>query len=543
MKFWLNGQQTEYDGDPDLPLLTYLREHKMILSPKNGCAPQAACGACTVDLNGKAVLSCVTPMKKVDGGTVTTIEGLGQYRQDVYANAFVEKGGVQCGFCIPGIVIQANALINKNPDPTAADVEKALTPNLCRCTGYKKIVDSVLYAAEAIRKEESIPTPNGNGAIGTRTPKYQAQKLVLGQHTYTDDVRLPGMVYGALKFSDHPRAIVKKIDSSKAEALAGVLRVFTAKDVPGDRVIGLIKQDWPLMVAEGESTRYIGDVLAEVAAETEEIARQAVELIEVAYEVLEPLTDMHKALLPDAPQIHDFATGNVLSVSQTSRGDVGEAIANSAYTAQGVFETQWIEHGFMEPETAVAYPTFEADSRGIELLTQGQGVYDDRIQVAKLLGLPLDAVRVKLMPNGGGFGGKEDLTVQGHAALIAYQLGVPAKVRLTRDESIMMHPKRHPIWMDYHIGCDAEGKLTFVKVRFVGDTGAYASVGAKVLERSAGHATGAYSVPVTDVVATAVYTNNVPCGAMRGFGANQAIFGLESLVDDLCEQGGFDRWQ
>lgn len=542
MKFWLNGQQTEYDGDPDLPLLTYLREHKTILSPKNGCAPQAACGACTVDLNGKAVLSCVTPMKKATNGTVTTIEGLGQYRQDVYANAFVAKGGVQCGFCIPGIVMQANALLNKNPEPTRTEVEKALTPNLCRCTGYKKVIDAIMYAAKAIQKEEEIPAPNGNGRIGQRTPKYQAQQLVLGQHTYTDDVRLTGMVYGALKFSDHPRAVVQKIDTSAAAALPGVLRVFTAADVPGDRFIGLIKQDWPLLVAEGETTRYVGDVLAAVAAETEEAARQAVTLIQVTYAVLQPLTDMHQAMQPDAPQIHDFAPGNVLARTVTNRGDMAEARAKSAYVAQGVFETQWIEHGFMEPETAVAYPTQEPHS-GIEVLSQGQGIYDDRTQVAKLLGLPVDAVRVKLLPNGGGFGGKEDLTVQGHAALIAYHLGVPAKVRLTRDESILMHPKRHPIWMDYHIGCDANGNLTFVQVKFVGDTGAYASVGAKVLERSAGHATGAYNVPVTDVVATAVYTNNVPCGAMRGFGVNQAIFGLESLIDDLCIQGGFDRWQ
>lgn len=288
---------------------------------------------------------------------------------------------------------------------------------------------------------------------------------------------------------------------------------------------------------KGEITRYIGDVLAGVVAETEAIARQAAALIRVEYEVLEPLTDMHKALDPDAPQIH--AAGNKLSRSYTSRGDVAEARKKSAYIARSEFETQWIEHGFMETETAVAYPVAD----GLEVLSQGQGVYDDRIQIAKLLGWPLEKVRVIMVPNGGGFGGKEDLTVQGHAALMAHLLGVPVKVRLTRDESIVMHPKRHPIWMDYEIGCDAQGKLTFVKVKFLGDTGAYASVGMKVLERSAGHATGAYNVPVTDVEGIAVYTNNVPCGAMRGFGVNQAAFGLESLLDELCEQGGFDRWQ
>jgi len=537
VNFWLNGENKQYNGDPELPLLTYLREIENIISAKNGCAPQAACGACVVELNGKAVLACVIPMSRADGGKVTTIEGLGEYRQNVYANAFVEKGGVQCGFCIPGIVMQADALINRNQQPTAADVEKALTPNLCRCTGYKKIVHSILHAAKAIRSEEEIPLPQSDGRIGSRQPKYQAQKLVLGQHEYVDDIRLEGMRYGALKFSDHPRARVLRIDTEQAEALDGVIRVLRAGDVPGERHLGLIRHDWPLMVNEGEITRYVGDVLATVVAETEEIARKAAALIKVEYEVLEPVTDPHRALEPDAPAVHEG--GNLLSHTVTNRGDLQEAIAGSAHITHGVFQTQRIEHGYMEPEAAIAYPTDD----GLNLLSQSQGIYDDREQLAALLGLPEGRIRVTLVPNGGGFGGKEDLSVQGHAALAAYLLQMPVKVRLTRDESIRVSPKRHPIWMDYTVGCDAEGKFTFVKVKFVGDTGAYASVGMKVLERSAGHATGAYHFPVTDVEAFAAYTNNIPCGAMRGFGVNQAMFGLESLVDELCEKGGFDRWQ
>jgi selenium-dependent xanthine dehydrogenase len=537
MKFILNGETIEYSGDPDMPLLSYLRDEAGILSAKDGCAPQAACGACTVQMNDKAVLSCVTKMGRVAGKTVTTTEGLGTYRQEVFANAFVSAGGVQCGFCIPGIVMQSNALINKNPEPSRADIEKALTPNLCRCTGYKKIVDSVEMAAEAIRKEEEVKLVEGNGRIGSRQPKYHASDLVLGQHHYTDDIRLPGMKIGALKFSDHPRAKVLKIDSSQAAQMDGVIRILTAKDVPGNRQIGLIRQDWPLMVAEGEITRYVGDVLALVVAENDTIAREAVSQIQVKYEVLEPLLDMHEALKPDAPQIHP--DGNKLSRSVTSRGNIADAEKASAYIAEGIFETQMIEHGFMEPECTVAQPT---DS-GVKVFSSGQGIFDDRKQIAKLLGLPLETVHVVLVPNGGGFGGKEDLTTQGHAALAAHLLQTAVKVRLTRDESIAMHPKRHPIWMDYRIGCDASGKLTFIKVKFLGDTGAYASVGMKVLERSAGHATGAYNVPVTDVEATAVYTNNLPCGAMRGFGVNQSAFGLESLIDELCEKGDFDRWQ
>ncbi len=538
MEFLLNGQTRQYGGDPDLPLLTYLREHEGILSPKDGCAPQAACGCCVVQLNDKAVLGCATKMSRVAGGAVTTIEGLGEYRQRVYANSFVACGGVQCGFCIPGIVMQAHVLIGHNAQPSRDDVEKALTPHLCRCTGYKKIVDAVITAAAAIRHEEEVELPESDGRIGSRLPKYKATQLVLGQHHYVDDIQIPGMSHGALKFSDHPRARVLKIDTSAAEQMAGVVRVFTAVDFPGDRFIGLIKQDWPQMIAEGEITRYVGDVLALVVAESDALAREAVSRIAVEYEVLEPITDRHAAMQPGSPTVHGNDS-NILSRSVTHRGDVAQARAASAYTVRGVFQTQMIEHGFMEPECAIAYPVED----GIEVLSQGQGVYEDRVQIAKLLGLPQEKVQVKMVPNGGGFGGKEDLATQGHAALAAYLLQQPVKVRLTRDESIAFHPKRHPIWMDYEIGCDAQGKFTFCKVAFVGDTGAYASVGMKVLERSAGHATGAYSFPVTDVVATAVYTNNIPCGAMRGFGVNQAAFGLESLIDELCEKGGFDRWQ
>ena len=367
MKFTLNGELIEFNGDPETPLLTYLRDEKGILSAKDGCAPQAACGACTVQLDDKAVLGCVTKMGKIEGKTVTTIEGLGEYRQEVFANSFVSCGGVQCGYCIPGIVMQSNALISKNPEPSRDDIEKALTPNLCRCTGYKKIVDAVEMAAEAIRKEEEVSLPEASGKVGTFQPKYHAADLVLGQHHYTDDIRLPGMKIGALKFSDHPRATVLKIDTSAAEKMAGVLRVFTAKDIPGDKQIGLIKQDWPLMVAEGETTRYVGDVLALVVAETDTAARQAVAEIKVEYNVLEPVTDMHEALKPEAPKIHP--QGNQLSRSYTSRGDMAAAEAGSTYIAQGIFETQMIEHGFMEPECTVARP---ADD-GVEVFSSGQG--------------------------------------------------------------------------------------------------------------------------------------------------------------------------
>ncbi len=537
MKFMLNGQEKEFNGDMSMSLLTYLREHENITSIKDGCSGQASCGACTVEIDGKAKLSCVTKMSKVEGASIITPEGLGDYRRDVFANAFAEKGGVQCGFCTPGIVMRADALINVNPAPTADEIKQALTPHICRCTGYAKVVDAIEYAAEAIRDEKEIPAPTSPGKLGDRHPKYEAQKLVLGDHQYTDDLRFDGMVHGALKFSEYPRARVLSINTSEAAQMPGVLRILTADDVPGERVIGLITQDWPLMIAAGEVTHYLGDVLAVVVAGTEAEARAATSKIRVEYEPLEVVSDVYEALKPESPKVHGET--NILAHPVFKRGDMESAKSKTAFVSKGIYETQRIEHAFMEVEAAVALP----DGDGVVIYSQSQGVYDDRKQIAKLLGLPLEQVRVILVANGGGFGGKEDLSVQGHAALAAKLLGVPVKVHLTRDESIVMHPKRHPVWMDYELGCDAEGKLTYLKARIVGDTGAYASVGAKVLTRVASHAAAAYDVPVVMSEAYAVYTNNLPCGAMRGFGVNQATFAMESCVDDLCEQGGFDRWQ
>ena len=533
----VNNVQKEYTGDPELSLLSYLRDHLGITSAKDGCAPQASCGCCTVQLNGKAVLSCAITMKKAADGFVLTTDGLSDYLRETISHAFVEKGGVQCGFCIPGIVMQAKTLIDKNPAPSRDEIAKALTPNLCRCTGYKKIIDSIELAAEAIRTNTTIPKPKNDGKVGGRQPKYNAEKLVMGDCPYVADITIPGMVHGALKFSDHPRAKVLSINLEKAKALPGVIRIFSAKDVPGERYIGLIVQDWPLMIDIGEETKYVGDVIAGVVADTEAIAREAVALIEIAYEVLTPVSDAELALLPETPKLQP--KGNLLSECPIKRGNMEEAIAKTAYVSLGTYYTQMIEHGFMETEAAIGIKTGD----GVEILSQGQGVYDDQKQIAKLLGLPLDDVRVVLVPNGGGFGGKEDLSVQGHAALFAYLLNTPVKVRLTRDESISMHPKRHPMRMKYELGCDAKGMLTYLKADILGDSGAYASVGMKVLERAAGHATGPYEVPAVDLVSKAVYTNNLPCGAMRGFGVNQVAFAVEGCIDELCEKGGFDRWQ
>ena len=541
--FTLNDEKVTHTGEPELSLLNYLRNERGILSPKDGCSAQSFCGACMVERDGKPVLSCSTPMSKIEGAHIITIEGFPEELRQMLARSFVENGAVQCGFCSPGFLTRTKILLQKNPTPTREEIVKALKQNYCRCTGYVKIVEAIEQAAKELYDQSDSPfggieDRSDAGVIGTRLGKYDAYNKALGTSPFVDDLWFDGMLHGALKFSDHPRARILRIDTEPAENLDGVEAVFTAKDIPGDRINGLIVKDWPVMIAEGETTRYIGDVLSGVVAHTEEIARKAVNLIQIEYEILQPLTDIEAA---EASPIKVHGTGNLLETCLVKRGDdVETVLASSTHVASGRYETQKIEHAYLETEAAVALPW---QSDGVEIYTQSQGIYEDQKQLAAILDLQIEKIKVNLVPNGGAFGGKEDLSVQSHTALFAWHLKQPVKVKLNRQESLAMHPKRHPMILDYSLGCDQSGRLTAAKVRIMGDTGAYASVGTKVLERAAGHATGGYHVPNIDLEARTLYTNNIPSGAMRGFGVNQATFAMESCIDELCEKGGFDRWQ
>jgi selenium-dependent xanthine dehydrogenase len=539
IQFELNGKLEQFGGNPETTLLKYLRLEKNITSVKDGCSGEGTCGACMVEINGEAKLSCRTPLNKLENASVNTLEGLPENVRDILAKAFVDKGAVQCGFCTPGFLMRTNILLQKNPTPSPAEIKQALATNLCRCTGYVKIIDAIHEAAQRIQQYQPSTSTTLSGHVGTSYPKYEAYEMAVGKRLFVNDLKFDGMLHGALCFSDYPKATVLGIDISDALKVKGVVRIFKAEDIPGDRFIGLIFKDWPLMIKTGETTRYIGDVLAGVVAESEDIARNAVKLIKVTYEVLKPVTDPHEAIKPRALKVHP-GRDNLLETCRVYRGgNADEILAGSDFVAKGIYQTQRIEHAFLETEGAVAMP-FE---NGIHLYANGQGIYEDRKQVAAILNLPVEKVRVTLVSTGGGFGGKEDMTVQGHTSLFAWLLKKPVKVVLSRDESIRMHPKRHPVYMDMEVGCDKDGKLTGLKLYAVGDSGAYASVGTKVMERVAGHASGAYHFPCVNLEALTVYTNNIPCGAMRGFGANQVAFALEGCIDDLCKQGGFDRWQ
>jgi xanthine dehydrogenase molybdenum-binding subunit len=556
VSFVLNGAPCTVEARAGETLLDLLRGPLGVTSPKRGCQPLGQCGSCLAILNGEPRVTCTIPADGAEGLAVLTLEGLPEAERELFAHAFTAADALQCGFCTPGIVLRAKCLLDADPDPSRAEVAAALDEHLCRCTGYVKIVDAILLAARAKRGEPApsarnaagvAPAAGGDGAgetratgaVGVSLPRYQALEMARGTRAFVDDLTRPGMLFGAVALSAHARARVKRIDTAPARAHPGVIAVITAADVPGERWYGLIEQDWPGFVAEGEETRCVGDVIAAVAAESESAARQAAERVEVEYEPLAPVLDPESALAASAPRVNPRHE-NLLSRTVIRRGDAEAALAASAHVVSGTWKTQRIEHYFLEPEAALAEPLADGT---LKLYTQGQGIFDDRAQVARFLGIPEERVFVELKASGGAFGGKEDMSIQAHAALLAWKTGRPVKLALDRRQSIRMHPKRHPITIVLTAGCDAEGRLTAVRARLIGDSGAYASVGAKVLERAAGHACGPYRVPSVDVESLAVYTNNPPCGAMRGFGVPQAAFAIEGALDLLAKKAGLDGWE
>jgi aldehyde oxidoreductase len=536
-EFILNGESvTARDDHPHL--LAALREELGITSAKDGCSPTGQCGCCTVLIDGKARVSCQTSMEKVAGSEVVSLEGIDQAEVDRMADAFAACGALQCGFCTPGIVVRTKALIDKNgSNLTREQASRHLGAHLCRCTGYIKVLDAV----EALAQDD-IPVVVQPRGVGSRGIKYEGRELSVGIRDFIDDMNPEGCLHGALRLTEHARADIVSIDASAALAVEGVRGVYTAADIPAARRVGIIHKDWPVMIPEGGRTSYLGDVLAVVVADTRQIARVAAELVVVDYEVHAPMVDPVRVIHSDEPAVWEL-DGNVLSTSTYTRGDADKALTGSTFTVIETFQTQRIEHAFLEPEATLAVPTGDGDDRTLYVYSGGQGIWDDRNDIAAVLGIGTDRVTTELVSNGGAFGGKEDMSNQAHTALAAWHTGSPVKITLSREESLLMHPKRHPIRMEYQAGCDADGMLTAIKVRMIGDSGPYASVGMKVLERAAGHATGPYVVGNVDVEAIAARTNNSVCGAFRGFGANQAQFAMEGVLDRLAEQVGITGWQ
>ncbi|MCH7876389.1 MAG: selenium-dependent xanthine dehydrogenase [Gemmatimonadetes bacterium] len=550
ISFTLNGRHRTVTYEQGMHFLEVLREILGVTSPKDGCAPQGYCGCCAILIDGHPALACLRKPEHIAGKTVTTLEGIPEAQRAVLSRAFVQEGAIQCGYCIPGIVLRASSLLESGKAADRDAVIKALPGHLCRCTGYTRIIDAIQTAGEAycndgVFRSDLPRRPNifadgrqmdGGMGVGSTSVRYRGLDHAMGTKDYIADMRVEGMLHGVMLLSEHPRAKIVTIDPAPALAMPGVERVLTASDVTGRRHVGLIVEDWPIFVAQGEITRCVGDVLALVVADTAFRAQRAAAAVAVRYEVLEPVTDPEAALQPAAPQVHQ--SGNLLEVCAFSRGDVETALAGSAHVIEQTFRTQRIEHAYLEPEACLVVPRGDR----LTVYTQGQGVHDDQAQITAVLGVERERVDVELVSNGGAFGGKEDLSVQAQTALAAHLLGRPVRTVLTREQSLRLHPKRHPMTLHYTVGADADGHLTAVRARIIGDTGAYASVGMKVLERAAGHSCGPYRVPNVDVEAKTVYTNNPPSGAMRGFGANQASFAIEGIMDLIAERVGVDGY-
>ena len=535
--FRINVNSKHTETNENKSLLRYLRDDLRITSAKDGCS-EGACGTCTILFDGEAVKACTLTTKMADGHSIVTVEGLTEWEKRVYDYAFGKAGAVQCGFCIPGMVMAAKGLLDKVPDPSEEEIRFAIRNNICRCTGYVKIVEAINLAAKIFR-EGGLEEEKEEWKIGARVKRPDVREKVLGYGKYPDDLYVDGMLHAVALRSKYPRARLLSLDKEEALKEEGVVAIFTAQDIPGKKTVGHIVKDWEAMIGIGETTRFLGDPVALVVADTRDHADRAKDKIKVEYEVLPFISSIDEAKKEGAVLVHPEYKGNIAQERHISRGDAEKAIAESDFTYTAVFSTPHTEHAFLEPECALSIPTEE----GVRIYSTDQGVYDTQHETAPMLGLPYDKVEVFNCLVGGGFGGKEDVTVQHLSALAAFLLKKPVKMKLSRSESLLFHPKRHPMREKITIGVDKKGRIKGVMAEVEADTGAYQSLCGPVLERACTHASGPYNYQNFKIDGYAYYTNNPPSGAFRGFGVTQTCFGLESSLDRLAEMVGISGWE
>ncbi len=536
----VNGVQVHVECGPTEMLSEVLRERLGLTGTKIGCN-EAECGTCTVLVDEAPVLSCTYPALKAHGRSIQTIEGLTPHDGlHPLQQAFLVHGAVQCGFCIPGQIMTAAALLKQTPQPAPAEIRHALKDTLCRCAGYPAIERAVLAAADSLRTGEPVAGPEvvawqGGRVVGGTQPRPDGRPKVTGEAVFTDDLTFVGMLHGRALRAGMPHAILRRLDVSRAREVPGVQAVLVAEDIPGERNHGLVVRDWPVLVGIGERIRTVGDAVALVAAETREAATRALEMIVTEYEALPVVIDPVRARSADAPQLQPG--GNLLKHIKVRKGDVEQGFRQADVVIDRTFHTPMTEHAFLEPECSVARPL--ADGR-MEIYVGSQIPYADREQVAASLGVPQETVRVIGQLVGGGFGGKEDIAGQIHAALLARATGRPVKVLYDRNESLLVHPKRHATQIRVTLGATRDGTLLAAQTELYGDTGAYASLGDKVMTRATTHSAGPYRVPHVRADCYAMYTNNPPAGAFRGFGVTQSCFAIESVMDELAAELGLD---
>lgn len=533
----INGKVMSFDSDKKL--IDVLRNDCKCKSVKDGCS-EGACGTCTVLIDGKAMRACIQTIGRLKDKKIQTIEGFTKRERDIYSYAFAVCGAVQCGFCIPGMVVSAKGLIDANPNPSRIEIVAAIRNNICRCTGYKKIIDAIELSAKILRENIEVKDYKGKIKVGDRRiVRIDAKEKALGEGIYCDDIEIESMIYGAAVRTKYPRAKILKIDIAEAKSLKGVVDIITAKDLPASKKVGHLLHDWYILIGEGETTKFIGDAVALIVAEDENTLKKAKELVKIEYEELPLIKDPKEALKKDSPLVHEDRESNLLTHEILVKGNADEIIAKSKYKVTKHYELPWTEHAFLEPECAIATPFND----GVFIYSSDQGAYDTRREVSMALGIEPEKIIVENQYVGGGFGGKEDMSVQHYAAIMAYRTKKPVKFKLTRQESIYWHPKRHPMSIDMTTACDENGILTAMKATLITDAGAYASLSGPVLQRACTHAAGPYNYQVIDIDGKSVYTNNPPTGPFRGFGVPQSCFATEMNINLLAEMCGLDPWE
>ena len=536
----VNGERREVDGVWEGESLLYvLRERMGLPGSKNACE-QGECGSCSVYLDGTLVCSCLVLAGRRRGREVVTVEGLAAGDEELHPiqEAFLAAGAVQCGFCTPGLIVATHDLLARNPDAERARDPRGargqplplhrLREDPRRGQGGRGGADRVSAAGAS-----PIRAPVRDG-IGESVGRPDGTLKVRGEFAYSSDLWADGMLWGTTLRSPHPYARIRSIDfAAGARAPRRARRSRLTRTCPGRKTYGLELPDQPVLAID--VVRYQGEPVAIVAADHPETARRAAELIGVDYEVLEPLVDMDDAVEAEEPRLHEG--GNVLRHLHVVHGDVAAAAAEAELVVEGEYEIGMQDQAFLGPESGLAIPS---EDGGVDLYVATQWLHVDRAQVAASLDLPPERVRITNAGVGGAFGGREDLSMQIHGCMLALHTGRPVKMVYSREESFFGHVHRHPARLRYEHGATRDGRLVYVRARIVLDGGAYASSSKAVCLNAATTAAGPYECPNADIDSYVVYTNNPPCGAMRGFGAVQTCFAYEAQMDKLAAAAGID---
>ncbi|SNT37416.1 molybdopterin-dependent oxidoreductase [Tropicimonas sediminicola] len=538
----VNGRKVTRRADPGQRLLDFLRDELNLTGTKEGCGA-GECGTCSVFVDGKLVKSCLMPAAKADGAVIETVEGLAKPGTlEVIQRAFHKTGASQCGYCIPGMVMAATSVLREAPEASLDEIKERMGGNICRCTGYSKIIEAVELARDVVSGkatpaalEEDGP---GESYIGTNVRRLDAPSKVTGRLKYAGDMVMPDMLHMAVLRSPHAHAEILSIDTSEAEAMEGVACVITSEDVPGTDGFGVFVHDQPIM-ARGK-VRHVGEAVAAVAAETETLARLAARKIKVEYRELPGLFSPEDALKDGAPVIHDYAPDNLVKHIPIRKGDVDKGFAEADLIIEDEFSTQQVEHAYLEPEAGLAY--VDADDV-VTVISPSQNITHHRHMLSEIIAKPINKVRFIMSPVGGGFGGKEDMIYQGMLALAAMKTFRPVRLVFTREESIIASAKRHPSKVRYRMGLKSDGRITAIKFEMLSDGGAYGMSSEGVMRKAAILSCGPYEVDNIQVDTRAVYTNNTPSGAFRTFGGMQAQFATESMVDIAAERLGLDPFE